>query len=690
MTPRYRMAELEQTRPPGHPFGQDDLAELARVDSAWKRSLDRATALACRLLDVPVAQVNVILEDRQLSVSSVAPHPDFSSWNGPREVPLEGSYCKHVAGSGKPLVIENSEEHPLVYDHPATTEAGIRAYAAVPLKDDQGRTLATLCVVDFEPRLWDPERLEALTSLAEMLMDEVGARIRAEGDLEAGEARFRALIEHGADLTTILDPDGRIRYASPAYERVLGHPPRDVVGRSFAEFVHASDREGWRNAFFAGLDKPSIRLSGEWRMHHRDGHWRTVEGTGVNLLHLPAVGGIVLNIIDVSKEKRIELELHQAQKMEAVGRLAGGVAHDFNNLLTAIKGNTAFLLARGDLSSEAEADVREMLDAVKRASGLTRQLLSFSRDQVLDIRVRDLGVVVEEIVPLVKRLLGAKVQLATSLDKELPILIDEGQVGQVIMNLAVNARDAMPRGGTLRIETHDVTVTEAQSGSHSDIRPGRYAQLVVADDGEGMSRKVQQKIFDPFFSTKPKGKGTGLGLSITWGVVNQMGGHIHVYSEPGRGTTFRIYFPWADRKLLERDDEGSRTEQQATAAAPATVLVVEDQPEIRRIMRKVLEADGHTVILAETGEEALALASDLEAPPDLLLSDVLLPGITGPEVAWKLSERWPDLTVVFTSGYTRGELVSQDVELRSAAFLPKPFGPEELSRSVADALVQRG
>jgi two-component system, cell cycle sensor histidine kinase and response regulator CckA len=679
------MTEVDAKVSHVHPFGRDDLAELARVDSAWKRSLDRATALACRLLDVPVAQVNVILEDRQLSVSSVALHPDFSSWNGPREVPLEGSYCRHVAGNGKALVIDNSEDHPLVRDNPATTESGVRAYAAVPLKDDQGRTLATLCVVDFEPRNWDPERLEALTSLAEMLMDEVRARIQAEGDLEEGAARFRALIEHGADLTTILDPDGRIRYASPAYGRVLGHPPPDVVGRSFAELVHASDREGWRSAFFAGLDQPSIRLSGEWRMHHRDGDWRTVEGTGVNLLHLPAVGGIVLNIIDVSKEKRIELELHQAQKMEAVGRLAGGVAHDFNNLLTAINGNSAFLLARGDLSSEAEADVREMLDAVKRASGLTRQLLSFSRDQVLDIRVRDLGVVTEEIVPLVKRLLGAKIQLATNLERDLPVLIDEGQVGQVIMNLAVNARDAMPRGGTLRIETHEVTVTEAQSGSHSDIRPGRYAQLVVADDGEGMSRKVQRKIFDPFFSTKPKGKGTGLGLSITWGVVSQMGGHIHVYSEPGRGTTFRIYLPWADPDLLVQGEERSGAERTRAAVEPGTILVVEDQPEVRRIMKKVLEADGHTVILAETGEEALDLASEREAPPDLLLSDVLLPGITGPEVAWKLSERWPGLRVVFTSGYTRGELLGEDVELRSAGFLPKPFGPEELSLVVSNA-----
>jgi two-component system, cell cycle sensor histidine kinase and response regulator CckA len=667
-------------------LGGDDLAHLAEVDESWRKSLDRVSALACRLLDVPLAQVNVILDDRQRSISSVAPHPDHASWNGPRDTPIEAAYCPHVVQHGEPLIVEDSEAHPLVQDNSATTEGGIRAYAAVPLKDEDGRALGTLCVVDFRTRRWGSERLATLTTLAEVLMEEVRGRIRAESVLRHGEARFRALVERGADLTTILDEDGEVTYASPAWERVLGHQPEQVVGRPFLDFVHQGDHERWEGEFFRGLAGPSSRVSAEWRMWHRAGEFRTVEGTGVNLLDEPAVGGLVLNIMDVSKEKQVELELHQAQKMEAVGRLAGGIAHDFNNLLTAIKGNTSFLLARGDLSPEAEEDAREMVDAVKRASGLTEQLLAFSRDQVLDVRVLDLGRVTDDILPLVKRLLGSRVRLAANTEDELPIRADEGQVGQAIMNLAVNARDAMPKGGTLRIVTREVMVSEEKAGSHGEITPGRYAQLVVADEGEGMTREVQKRIFDPFFSTKPKGKGTGLGLSITWGVITQMGGHVHVYSELGRGTTFRIYFPWADRAALPGRGADETPTRSKGPARKGTVLVTEDQPEVHRVIRKVLEGAGHTVHLAESGEQALEIASGLAGPPDLLLSDVLLPGITGPEVAWKLVERWPELKVIFTSGYTRGELVDQDVELREAGFLPKPFGPAELLERVTEVV----
>ena len=676
--------------PPDEHLGdvQDAVQFAAMVEDepAWREGLERVARLACELLDVPVAQVNVVLPDRQRSLVSVGDGEGHEEWSGPRDVPLEGTYCRYVVQSGEPLEIHDAETNPRVKDNPATTEGGVRAYLAIPLKNAAGKTLATLCVVDFRPRDWAPASTATLRSLAELLMREIRSRVRAERELERGEARFRALIEQGGDLITILGPEGTIRYQSPAYERILGYPEEGLLDRPFAELVHPADRARWSDRFMAALKEPGSRARDEWRMAHRDGSWRTMKVKGANLLHDRAVRGIVLNMLDVSKEKRIQLELQQAQKMEAVGRLAGGVAHDFNNLLTAIEGNTTFLLERGDLSAEAEEDVREMLDAAERAGGLTRQLLSFSRDQVLEVKVRDLGVVAKNILPLLKRLLGTNVTLKTDLREDLPIEADEGQLGQVIMNLAVNARDAMPGGGILRLETRLAEVTQEQAGSHGAIHPGRYAQLVVADNGQGMSRQVQEKVFEPFFTTKARGQGTGLGLSLSWGVVRQMDGHIHLYSEPGKGTTFRLYFPWAEGVADEDDDGPSVGETPALPVSPGRILVVEDQPEVERIMTRVLEADGHEVITAESGELALDAAATLAPPPDLLLSDVLLPGMTGPEVAWRLREKWPHLALIFTSGFTRGELLNQDVDLGEAAFLPKPFGPRELSEAVADVL----
>jgi len=667
--------------------GPMQFASTVRADGAWQEALDRLALLACEILDVPIAQINVILGDEQASLSSVGKDAEWDAWNGPRSVPVEGTYCQHVLRSGTPLAIEDASTHPLVKDNAATTSGGVRSYLAVPLKNAEGRTLATLCVVDFKQREWEPASLATLSSLADLLMREIRSRIHAEANLHREEARFRALIEQGDDLITILALDWTIAYQSPAYERLLGYPGGSLLGTPFIKLIHPEDLARYRDRFAPALQEPGSRASGEWRMRHRDESWRTVDVKGANLLHDPAVRGTVLNILDVSREKRVERELHQAQKMEAVGRLAGGVAHDFNNLLTAIKGNSAFLLARGDLSPEAEADTREMLDAADRASDLTKQLLSFSREQVLDVKVVDLGAAAEKVVPLIKRLLGAKITLSLDFERDLLTLADEGQVGQIIMNLAVNARDAMPTGGTLHLETRLADVGRHQAGSHGAIKPGHYALLIVSDNGVGMSPRVQQNIFDPFFTTKPDSQGTGLGLSIVWGVLSQMGGHIHLYSEPGRGTTFRLYFPLAasgsGADIVEQRSPGEAASDEVSLG---TILVVEDQPEVRRVMTKTLSRAGHTVLEADSGERALEIAATMEGSPDLLLTDVLLPGMTGAEVAWRLVEQWPELKVVFTSGFTRGELLNQQVELKNAGFLPKPFGPDELSRIVSDAL----
>jgi two-component system, cell cycle sensor histidine kinase and response regulator CckA len=671
--------------------GWDDLrhagqfARLGEVDDSWREGLDRLAELARRILRVPLAQINVVIGQEQISLSSVADPSEWASWNGPRTAPLEASYCQHVIRSGEPLVVEDALAHPLVQDNLATTDAGIRSYAAVPLKNQEGVALATLCVVDFTPRDWAASDLEALSALADLLMREVQGRLRAEMALQESETWFQALIENGTDLTTVLDAAGRIRYQSPAYEGVLGYCDASLVGEGFTALLHPDGVGRWTRSFLDPLVNEGSRASAEWRMRHRDGSWRTVRGMGVNLLHDPAVRGLVLNIYDVSQARHLEAELHQAQKMEAVGRLAGGVAHDFNNLLTAIRGNTEFLIVREDLPEDAKADIREISETTHRATQLTQQLLTFSRDQVLEMKVVDLGALTEEIMRLISRLAGVNVSIEGSFERDLLVEADDGQLSQVIMNLAVNARDAMPEGGRLILETREFTVTEEYSLSHSQMPPGRYALLVVADDGEGMPREVQRRVFEPFFTTKPPGEGTGLGLSICWGIVNQLGGHIHIYSEPGLGTTFRIYLPrvTADHEMPSPEPDVPRP---SASTVSGHILMVEDQPEVRRVVRRVLEAAGHSVIEADSAERALCLLESSTTEIDLLLTDVLLPGVNGTELAEQLTQLQPGLAVLFTSGFNRGELADQSVDMRNTAFLPKPFGPTELSEAVARAL----
>ena len=380
---------------------------------------------------------------------------------------------------------------------------------------------------------------------------------------------------------------------------------------------------------------------------------------------------------------RLAEHLRQIQKMEAVGRLAGGIAHDFNNLLTAIGGYGELALTRLPEDSPARSSVEEMRRAGHRAATLTRQLLAFSRRQVLQPDVIDLNAVVTDMRALLERVLGEDVRLQSRLAEDLgSTRADAGQIEQLIMNLAVNARDAMPRGGTLSITTENVEIDETFSGRHMGAEPGSYVLLAVNDTGRGMDRETLARAFEPFFTTKPVGEGTGLGLATVYGIVQQTGGHIWAYSEPGHGSSFKVYLPRVWEDVPVREEEPA---QPATGGSE-TILLVEDEEIVRSLVREMLETVGYRVLEAPDGPAALELAAECGEPIDALVSDVVMPGLSGQELAAQLTAERPSLGVLFTSGYNEEAITNHGVLSPGSAFLEKPFSAEQLAKKLRGVL----
>jgi signal transduction histidine kinase/CheY-like chemotaxis protein len=386
---------------------------------------------------------------------------------------------------------------------------------------------------------------------------------------------------------------------------------------------------------------------------------------------------------DIGKRASLEEQLRQSQKLEAIGRLAGGIAHDFNNILTAIMGYSALLQAGLGERDPLRLEVEEIKKAVRRASSLIQQLLAFSRRQVLQLKVLDLNAVVMNIQQLLQRLIGEDIELVILPAPALRhVKADPGQIEQVLMNLALNARDAMPKGGKLTIETANVTVDEAFARRHL-ISPGPYAMLSVTDTGLGMDADIQAHIFEPFFTTKEPGKGTGLGLATVYGIVKQSGGNVFVYSEPGRGATCKIYLPRVDEPLTALEAAKPIIEP---VSGTETILLVEDEESVRELVSKVLQRNGYTILEARHGEEAVDLCTKFEGDIHLLVTDVVMPRMSGREVAETLQPTRPTMKVLYLSGYTDDEVVRHGVLESMTAFLQKPFTPDALARKVRDVL----
>jgi len=508
--------------------------------------------------------------------------------------------------------------------------------------------------------------------------------VTEEKQAEEERARLSLAVEQAAEAILMTDPEGTISYVNPAFERVTGYTRAEVIGLNPRILKSGKHDQPFYETLWSTLRRGDV-WSGRVVNRRKDGTLYEAEAVISPVRDLAArIVNYVAVQRDVTRESQLEEQVRQSQKIEAVGRLAGGVAHDFNNLLTIIGGYCDLLLDRLGAEDPSRGHIGEIKKAADRATSLTRQLLAFSRRQVLAPQVLDLNTVVANIHKMLRRLIGEDVDLILAPAQGLGrVKVDPGQIEQVLLNLAVNARDAMPHGGKIVIETGNVELDDSYAGGHFTLNAGSYVMLAVSDTGCGMDAETQSHIFEPFFTTKEQGKGTGLGLAMVYGIVKQSEGYIWVYSEPGRGTTFKIYLPRVDEspapsKLVKVPGE--------QAGGAETILLVEDESSVRLLVRGVLETAGYTVLEARNGEDALVISNAHREHIHLLVTDVVMPKMSGPELAQQMAPLRREMKVLFMSGYADDAIVQHGVLDSNAGFLQKPFTPDVLVRKVREIL----
>jgi two-component system cell cycle sensor histidine kinase/response regulator CckA len=519
-------------------------------------------------------------------------------------------------------------------------------------------------------------------------MFDISELLRAKEAIQKSEARFRAIFNGMAVGIALVNTDGRVMESNQALQKMLGYRGEELYNRILNELAHPEDAT-------QDLDLHKKLITGEKDHYQIEKRYIRKDGEvvwgrlNVSLTYgLGRVPPYTIHMVeDITEWKQLEMQFLQSQKLETVGQLAGGIAHDLNNLFTILSGYSQLSLLEINEDHPLRGNLEEIRRTTERAAQLTHQFLAISRRQVLDMKVLNLNQLLKGLERMLGRIIGEDIELITRLAEDLGrVKTDPGQIEQAILNLVVNARDAMPNGGRLIIETENVELDKSYARSHFNVTPGRYVRISVTDTGCGMSPEVEEKIFDPFFTTKGKGKGTGLGLSTVYGIVKQSGGYVWVYSEQNQGTAFKIYLPRVDE---EADDLSSRSDSGHLPKGMETILLVEDDPNVRGLAALVLRQQGYTVLEATNGNEGIELArGQMEEKIHLLITDLVMPQMGGKELVEQFKLLHPDTRILFISGYTDGIIIHQASLKSGTPFLQKPFSPTDLAKKVRDVLDQ--
>lgn len=702
-TPHYQefIRELFTPHPPGHPAGQRTTEEEATDLRAARPATAGDSGEVCRSI-VESADDSIYIVDTRCQYQFMnpehlfrlgitadtylgRPYRDFHSEEESKEF---GSRVTAVLATGRPLTYEHQSRRDHKYFvrtlSPLRGPEGAVTAIAVVSKNITDRRLTEELLLRSNQQLEKlvEERTTTLMALNENLQQEIGGHQLTEHALKLASDDWRITFDSTRDMMLMLDQDFRIVKANKAITAFFSLSYTRVLGQKFFDL-------------FTGMDIPTeehplekMRRSQkheEAEIYLKDSDTWVLTSVDPVLDAAGTVTGAVLNIRDITEQKNLQMQLLQAQKMESIGRLAGGVAHDFNNILSSIIGYTELALMKIPEDSSVHNYLITVKESGEKAAALTRRLLAFSRKQVLQMQSVNLNKNIEGISLMMKRLIREDILLELHLEPALqPVMADPLQLEQIFMNLIINARDAMPGGGRLIIETANIYLDSDFVIRHENVRTGQYVLLSISDTGIGMSKQVQGKIFEPFFTTKPVGEGTGLGLSTVYGIVAQHNGYIYLYSEPGKGTTVKIYLPVSN-------GQGSGAGQEALsplAHGKETVLVVDDDPSIRRLIKDMLLPLGYRLLIAHDGEEALRLAERADPPVDLLLADVIMPNMNGRQLAGLFRSLYPGVKIIFMSGYTYETIAQQGVVESSDILIQKPLSSNVLAgilRTTLDA-----
>jgi PAS domain S-box-containing protein len=618
-------------------------------------------------------------------------HPEIQNLQNIDTSPL--SWWWSSMGKGEPVVINDIRAMPPdgAIEQEFLGAQGIQSLLALPMISREHGLIGFVGYDDVQrPRLWSDDDLRALRVVSDLLAAELDRR-RAADALRASEERLTQVLDATTDGFWDWNLDTDIVVFSARWFEML-HEPADPAVKTVAQWwdrVHPDDREAAEAAFRAHLRDDTPVWQSEQRVRDGLGEWRWILSRG-RVVERDADGRAhraVGTHTDITARRQLEEQLRQAQKMEAVGQLAGGIAHDFNNLLTAVIGHASFLSSGLPPADPAHLHATEIRKAADRAAELTRQLLAFSRKQLLMPQVIDLCGVVSDMKRMLARLIGSHIQLDTDCRHDTAFVrADPGQLQQVLLNLVMNARDAMPSGGRLHVEVYPSYTELSVASPIGSVPPGDWVVLAVTDTGEGIEPAHMARIFEPFFTTKEQGKGTGLGLAMVYGIVAQSDGHMWVQSEPGVSTSFRIYLPRVEvLAATALTDTTHASPEPSLAKGAGHILLVEDDATVRLIVREVLRVSGYTTTVAESPEEALRLTQNM-APVDLILTDIVMPGMNGMALVAELLVRWPGTRVLFMSGYSDLELAESGIIAAGFDFIGKPFTPRTLASKVREVM----